>query len=437
MDKNKVDIIEQLKQKMLANPDRPYREGAWEGYLAKEGLARKTPVHKLWIPWVAAAVALAVGFVFFQDREVLQIVQQDPVQKQPNKAVVGSDLPPEQQTLAGKELLGNPSTNVSLADQNRFNTAIAPTAVDLLEIQGPATSRQAIYLASANAGEQRSASPTRIELDPVANLSVASINFKAFKPLVDDSNTYIPGLGSIAYVPEPTSSPTKPASGGNHLLDKFEIGAFFSPNTTDKNMNFGGGLVVAYQLSDKLSVRTGASMNAYDVGMNTEPQMMASSVSDLSSNYQHFSARNGETMANVNAISGTVQTLDIPIEVKYTVVKNFYVSGGVSYAAVLSQKRFNHVVNNANSMTFENGISNSNISVARAVASVSDKIEINENNLDPNGLGGFVNFSIGRKVPLSKSIKLSVEPYIKLPIGQFKQADMDYTNGGLRIMTSF
>src|SRR5690606_21840648 len=57
-------------------------------------------------------------------------------------------------------------------------------------------------------------------------------------------------------------------------------------------------------------------------------------------------------------------------------------------------------------------------------------------NID-NGFGGFVNFSIGRRVNMGKTIKVSIEPFVKLPVGQFKRADMNYTNCGIRIMTSF
>jgi len=48
-----------------------------------------------------------------------------------------------------------------------------------------------------------------------------------------------------------------------------------------------------------------------------------------------------------------------------------------------------------------------------------------------------VNFSIGKEMRVNKRMNLSVEPYVKLPVGSFKQADMNYTNGGIRIITNF
>src|SRR5690606_26988837 len=50
---------------------------------------------------------------------------------------------------------------------------------------------------------------------------------------------------------------------------------------------------------------------------------------------------------------------------------------------------------------------------------------------------GFFNLSVGYQLPVLKKLNLAVEPYIKVPIGSLSEQDMDLSNGGLKIITTF
>src|SRR5690606_9221669 len=109
-------------------------------------------------------------------------------------------------------------------------------------------------------------------------------------------------------------------------------------------------------------------------------------------------------------------------------------TGGLSYAVVLSQERLNHYTEYTDAPIYSSA-SDSNAPTNSPVNTVSTTVAASENNVNTNGFGGFVNFSIGRKTQLGKSVKLSVEPVLALPVGRLRRADSNYTSGGVKIIT--
>jgi len=152
---------------------------------------------------------------------------------------------------------------------------------------------------------------------------------------------------------------------------------------------------------------------------------------------QQYASNNAIVLPNVNAITGNVQALEIPLDIRVKSKDCFYASSGLTYAAVFNQNRYTHYVENANSELFGNGLPENEADVKNAVQQVSRAIKTEDENISSNGFGGFVNLSIGKEMKMNKSMKISVEPYLKLPVGSFKRADMNYTNGGIRIITNF
>lgn len=119
------------------------------------------------------------------------------------------------------------------------------------------------------------------------------------------------------------------------------------------------------------------------------------------------------------------------------VAQGFYISSGITYAAILQQNRYAHYIENVNKDLFQDGLPENQGEVQQATQQISRSIKTEDENVRSNQFGGFVNFSLGKKVKLNKGISLSVEPYMKLPVGSFQRADMNYTNGGIRIITNF
>lgn len=141
---------------------------------------------------------------------------------------------------------------------------------------------------------------------------------------------------------------------------------------------------------------------------------------------------------NFTAVSGSVLTLDIPVEMKYAITRNLYTTAGVSMVSVLQQERLNHYVENINGNTFA-GKNANGVGAAESnnIQAVNKTVKSNEQNVETNGFNGFINLSIGRKLPIKKTFSISVEPFYRLPLGQFKNSDVNYSNGGIKVITNF
>jgi len=200
-----------------------------------------------------------------------------------------------------------------------------------------------------------------------------------------------------------------------------------------------GGIAVAYQLSDKFSVGSGVSIGRLGMGENPNYDPLSGEPPRYSSapdgGIQGL-AKNREEYKRDITLTSNVVALDIPLDFRYEVFNGFYTSVGVSYVAVLSEQRTEHFIGGLNETTFgaDKG-AGKNLVASTTVGYVSEKMDVQP--LKGKGYTGFMNFSVGRKMSLSKHIFFSVEPYFKLPIGQLSKEQMDFTNGGIRIVTGF
>jgi len=213
----------------------------------------------------------------------------------------------------------------------------------------------------------------------------------------------------------------------NDLDRKWEMGAFVSPASTSESITLGGGVALAYNVSSKVSIRSGASIQHYGAVSGNTPITPAMASNSFEMNApSYLSQPNGLSNAFAKGladakdaksnerVSGKILTVDIPVDVRYAITKNFYTSVGVSYVGVLDQERA--TIYETNNTEY--------------------KQKSTEKNVDDKGVNGFVNFSVGRKQKVGK-LSISVEPYYKIPVGGLRSSDLNYSNGGVKIITSF
>ncbi|MBD1421261.1 outer membrane beta-barrel protein [Sphingobacterium chuzhouense] len=443
MKNNNKELIDLIREGLKNAEELPYKEGAWEAYKAKYEPAQK--VRRLAPLWVAAAVAALAGFTFlFNDwnepTESIHVVKTE--QKSVNPGPMAdetTDKPlviDETGRLASTDVQHKTDVQHNEESNERFQPHLAMqeiTQLDRMAIQPLDMARLGNTSVLTSEIKKPDLMVFREDRKPVAVLAWD-----------DDLIAGQQVDPNFAYQSEAARqlSPKK-----LRLTDRFELGAFLSPSTTDRSFDLGGGLVFAYRFNDKLAIRTGASFNQYEVGMlkshvqeiGEEKKQEAAPIknTDKVISKEASSLRaNNFFIPNLNAVTGKVQTLDIPLEIRYNLTKQFYATGGVSYAAVLSQERFDHYEESAGIPTYSS-VSDSEKPAQNSVTTVETTKISEDENINTNGFGGFVNFSVGRKVNVGKTMKVSVEPFVKLPVGQFKRADMNYTNGGIRIITSF
>lgn len=449
------EIIGQLKDHEL-----PYREGSWEKFASKHGVA--APPSSAWKYWsAAAAVLLCFGVGYWGLKNNSSVAPSSAVltQNDKNSEVLADnkDLKESiqrslsavtgEQGLSAQELLRDrPFTYSKVESQpadnereqqfvlfggkavrgNKINVSNSFAALSghTMQLRNSTLSAQinlddptATASADITTGTQ-AATPTH------SNVTSANSNTTVSSTQTQREAARLAALYAGQQGNRKGSVMVK--SNDDHDR-KWEMGAFVSPASTSESITLGGGVALAYNVSSKISIRSGASIQHYGaVSGNTPitPAMASNSFemnapsylsqpSGLSNAFAKGLADAKEAKSN-ERVSGKILTVDIPVDVRYAINKNFYTSVGVSYIGVLDQERA--TIYETNNTEY--------------------KQKSTEKNVDDKGVNGFVNFSVGRKQKVGK-LSISVEPYYKIPVGGLRSSDLNYSNGGVKIITSF
>lgn len=457
------EIIGQLKGHEL-----PYREGSWEKFASKYEVA--TSPSSAWKYWsAAAAVLLCFGVGYWSLKDQVTVAPSAPVLTQHEK---NNNIDKYNDVLAdNKDLKESIQRSLSDVTGGQGRSAIEllrdrPFTYSKVENQPPADSQKQQFVLFGGKivhGNNIDVSHSLVALaegktmQPRNNTLSAQINLD--DPALAAStaiaaNTKVAASGHSNAMPtntNTTAATTQTQRDAERLSQlyvlqqgnkkersvvlknkgdrdsKWEMGAFVSPASTSESITLGGGVALAYNVSSKISIRSGASIQHYGaVSGNTPitPAMNSNSFVADAPIYlsQPNTSNNPFVMRTADAkeakskerVSGKILTVDIPVDVRYAINKNFYTSVGVSYVGVLDQERA--TIYETNNTEY--------------------KQKSSDKNVDDKGVNGFVNFSVGRKQKVGK-LSISVEPYYKIPVGGLRSSDLNYSNGGVKIITSF
>jgi len=439
--KEKQELIEVIKQGLLALEEVPYRDGAWEDFRASHPIAgRPKKTQTLyWISAAAVALLLMFGKLYRDGRHSGTETDRPDHDMMAEMRESPSSGPPAAPDAEEPAILAEtPARAPSQADGFPVDEAVRKPFIPERE------NTSGVVLSSMLSADGKAVRDVLFgDFETVRPKTEQTMNKPVFASLDIRGQFVMAQKAAPNTVGFSTSMrPFPPAK--TRLTERLEIGAFLSPGTTGENFDMGGGLLLGYRLNDRWSLRTGASFNQYEVGtlasrladgVRTEEVMDSPSAEEnarmVAGNIPYRA--NSVLLPNLDAVSGKVQTLDIPVELKARLAARFYAVAGVSYAAVLSQERYNHYREYVDPLTYSSG-SDSGRPVEQNPTAVETILKTSEENLRSSGFGGFVNLSLGRRTDLSATLKLLVEPYVKIPIGRFKRADMDYTNGGVKII---
>lgn len=490
-EKREMEFINKIVEKLKRNDELPYREGAWENFqTTKLQSGRVRSIFYIRYATVAAVLLVVIGLGLHKLQNT-QIAHDSAAEESMGLTALDTKTEDSASSSITERKIDQNSENVnslsipqvererrqiySLQTTGRLNgmhdvsavepaiIPLNPNDINIIGFRGLSNSANSKHLNTAMVSEEAS-------LHPLASRNQDSYNILA----------------------ETNVQKIEERLGGEkqfRFTDKLHLGAFVSPMATDQKMNFGGGLLLSYTISPKLSIRTGLGFQQYEVGKMTDPRVSSEQayikpaestasmdpVYDSPTTQYSFRLQSREIMIpNVEAVSAKVESLDIPLEFKYQLGTNFYVAAGASYAIVLGQNRYAHYTDevygykassessspirlpassgasyavgngqNGHTLYTDNVYgwsegSSMQLSDPLEVKEVHKTVESLEKNVSTNGFGGFVNLSLGKKIPVkNKALSFSIEPYVKLPVGKFKSTDLNYTNGGIRIITNF
>ncbi|MCS4224345.1 hypothetical protein [Sphingobacterium sp. BIGb0165] len=449
------EIIGQLKDHEL-----PYREGSWEKFASKHGVA--APPSSAWKYWsAAAAVLLCFGVGYWGLKNNSSVAPSSAVltQNDKNSEVLADnkDLKESiqrslsavtgEQGLSAQELLRDRPFTYSKVESELAESSQQQQFV-LFGGNGVRGNKISVSNNFAALGGQtmqlrNSTLSAQINLDDPTATASADITTGTQVATATHSNVISTNSNTVVSSTQTQREAARLAAlyagqqenrgGGvmlksnNDLDRKWEMGAFVSPASTSESITLGGGVALAYNVSSKISIRSGASIQHYGAVSGNTPITPAMASNSFEMNApSYLSQPNGLSNAFAKGladakdaksnerVSGKILTVDIPVDVRYAITKNFYTSVGVSYVGVLDQERA--TIYETNNTEY--------------------KQKSTEKNVDDKGVNGFVNFSVGRKQKVGK-LSISVEPYYKIPVGGLRSSDLNYSNGGVKIITSF
>ncbi|GAA4781301.1 hypothetical protein GCM10023231_05940 [Olivibacter ginsenosidimutans] len=440
------ELIERMAD-VLRGHSAPYKEGAWEHFVAKHGKRRR--VIPLWyLSGAAATLIFGVALYLYRGnfdssihptatnfaKRVTEINKSNDTVDGGDSLVVESkkQIPMNDHTNALAVAVPKPLTH-----KNHIPDETGETVQEINKDFHPTealASKQADLQESSPAGQDyvvQQKETVQKDHEQLTENRKKDGEESALMQMLQENDSYISsGEESKMHMASQTNS------------GKWNVGVVLAPSVTGERLNMGGGVAVAYRISNRLSIGSGVSV--VDLGLhNSTPfspsssgQMNAPVSTDvLSSRSAMLSAKSSETKELVS-VNTKLLALDVPIDLKYDLSKQFYVSAGVSFFAVLNEDRVNnYTTTTPTNRTLQNTDGYAFSQPEFQVKSVHEASS--ETPYQGNSYSGFLNFSVGRKMPVFKKVGLSVEPFIKIPIGELSKQDMNLRYGGVRVITNF
>jgi hypothetical protein len=411
-DKNK-DITKHIAE-MLKEHSLPYQEGAWERFKDFEAAKKKRfVVWPYFISAVAAMLLLALSLFLIIGKDEytdLQGVSQE---------VAKSIIDTLNQSTDSEDLVATLSPKNLNAERNTSQTEpIVPKV-----------------LSESNSSQVAHMDLERVEKSSTLSYNNDTIEYKetqqvAFaEPTTSNKST---DLKETVSSPSYTfSEPLNRTDVDLSSVKKWDFSVELSPNIRNSDVNFGGGVAIAYNLNDKISIGSGLSY------MQLDAERSPNSI-DIPSEF--LSLDGSKDNKSLNNISTSLVGLDIPINLKLNIGNSMYANAGVSLFSVLNESRYNNFEERiavtalaSPTLTSTNQTERSGV---EAQTLYSQEISTS-NPYEGKNFTGFLNFSMGYKLPFLPKMNLAIEPYFKIPIGSLSNQDMDLNNGGFKIKASF
>lgn len=299
----------------------------------------------------------------------------------------------------------------SLAETGGDNTSVISSPLLAAAVSSADSTSAATALYAAAVSEQR---PARIpnEAAPIEEKTIAE---------------------KLASIKELTVTKTPARKTGKVSVGVF-AGSFINYSEGSKaGMNPGVGLLSELALSKKLKLSTGLTLaqNTLKFDHVPAPQMSAAMMAAPSEApaasdkniTNSFMARTSSSSFSMDGYNATLLGLDIPVNLKYMLVENkrdLYVLAGLSSNFFIDESYtykysdISYTLDGESRDARESTSRNSSFDFAR-----------------------MFNFSVGFGYPVGKQNKLSVEPFVKYPLGGLGSQNIRFGSAGLNLKFNF
>lgn len=502
MTESNDDIFKHIRS-VIRDHEEPYKEGAWERFKALRPSEAPTPskVIGLW-KWVAAAAAvIALLFVsrLFDAADPVSA----PVAEVPTLSV---PTPEADSNLTGTgpitPQLQTPDfadAAATVPDGPHFNTA---TGEKTLPVRLTQNNRLAAITTSGKTAFKplnfvitapSLVSPVLPQTVPVAHQPAPKAQVDFWKPRVE--NHPAPSV-QLPVLQEPSrqlavTTPPSVAEPHKEKNGRWKPSIFVSPLFGDLGVDMGYGVSLAYAITDKIRISSGAAHTRISASRNYAPGPAGSLVASapvnnypingpggaaggatgplgptgaagatgatgatgaagavgsggrpsLDSKAALTSAYNfvGGPQTNfLQTVEGSLTGIDIPVEINYDISRKLYATAGISGMVVINDNRKYTYVDIRSvkvSVESDRGALKENQSVVFSERNTTDQpIQAPAENIP---FLGFYNISLGYRQKITGKTAVSVEPFLKVPMQSVTQENLKYIGTGVRLKIGF
>ena len=401
------ELITHIKDSLMAHEE-TYVAGAWEKFAEKEE-KKRTPIF--WLNSLSGIAAiLAIGFTGF----LLTNKDIDPVKTDRHVKINRSKplLVPNKHEI--EDYLDKSNTvfkNESLDQKQIKRTKKTMLTQDTISDQLVSNSNGALVLGK------------KVAIETVVERPENEITLNV--PLVKKKIDILEFLANETTKNETDSQNIVVAK----KESKWGLGLVVAPSYgNSKKLDMGYGISMNYRLSAKFSLGSGIAYNQMSAKESPNPSAIANS--PAKSSIASVSTK------SLQSVEQSIAGIDIPLELKYNLIKNIYANVGVSAFAVINQKISNTYI--------EEKVIQQTVNVASGTTQIVNVLVLERvtEKETPTKVAnysylGFYNLSFGYKKKIFKNSAFAIEPFIKLPMKEVTQENLKLIGTGLRLKFDF
>lgn len=435
-------LVERIVQVFDEYEDDSVDQG-WEQLREKYPLPQRRSPLLYWLGSAAAILLLIAGvWLFYPEQEKIQIAArqkpQEATQARPEEAA-GSAGPKIEDTGAQQPSFEEPS--------KRFESAMASPHY-------ASSAKPSKEISSANhlvKEQPASASAATLTAPDSAVVSTVDVIIAAAEPKEAPANTAPAAPGDVRKPHSPAvvesydqlqqakrdllanrSEESKEKRKDSKVSFSLYAGSHVSYAEGSKSrVNTGVGLSSEVDLTSKLKITTGVSIAQNSLRYDTRiPQQAAVSfLSSAMSNSPNLmvaspDAKTSAINYSIHGYDASLLGLDIPLNLKYTFFEKrneLYLVAGLSSNFFFDE-----------TYTYDYGYNSIHDSSVESFP--DEKATTNSSSFD---FARMLNLSVGYGYPIGKQSKLSLEPFLKYPLGGLGSQDIRFSSAGLNVKWNF
>lgn len=243
-------------------------------------------------------------------------------------------------------------------------------------------------------------------------------------PVVEKHN---PPAGNLPY-----NSQKTPANGN---VFSFYAGSYFNYAAgSQSNLNFGAGFTSDIKLANNLKLSTGLGLANNSLTYNNGVPISAERDNSITQNLPHSSPSTGNggsgsanftTITTITKYNAKLLSLDIPVNIKYMIIpeeNKFYFLAGLSSGTYLTESY---------ALDYRNYSA-----TLGAYTSQTQGAEVKKQ-LQGFDFARILNISMGYSTNLGKTQNITIEPFLKYPLGGLGSEDLKFGSAGINLKLNF